>query len=366
MSTRHLRLILGAIIVSLLIVGVVVTRLHKHSPPSSSQQQAAQKQAPPVITSAKNLYGRLPSAIGPLRRQGVSLAPHGAGLPECIQHTAGLVRLDTPQSPLTSDEIEPVLETSYATQRYVFQIQVFRFEQSKLGQVRRIVNSAALSCTSEDGNLLFIRLHGIYGDDSADYQSYIIPSRHQQNLRSASTIEMLMVSKSWALSISTLPMTYLQDALGSAQMINQQLPTLLRSLDRTLGTSFWPPKGRQDPISFPPQQAYLAAGGNMAEPTYRPSTIWLSNDSTFSLSKLHWSSWTTRSAIGTGVVMVHLCQQTCAGGPFRHYIARITLSDPRYDCSFLFFEHVRFHWLASQPKGMPQNYLWKAIPSCAS
>jgi hypothetical protein len=364
MSTRHLRLILGAIVVGLLIVGVVATRLHKHSSSPSPQQHAAQQQAPPVITSAKSLYERLPRVMGPLRRQAMSLAPHGAGLPECIQHTAGLVRLNTPQSPLTSYEIEPILETSYTTPRYVFQIQVFRFEQSKLGRVHRIVNSAALSCTSEDGSLLFTRLHGIYGDDSADYQSYVIPSRHRQDLRSADTIEMLMVSKSWALSISTLPMTYLQDALGSAQIINQQLPTLLRSLDSTLGTSFWPPNGRQDPISFPPQQAYLAAGGNKADPTYRPSAIWLSGDSTFSMNKLHWSSWTTRSATGTGTVMVNLCQQTCAGGPIRHYAAHVTLSDPRYECSFLFFEHVRFHWLASQPPGMPQDYLWKAIPSC--
>jgi len=364
MSTRQLQLMLGAVIVGLLIVGVVVTRLHKHSPPSPAQQHAAQQQAPPVITSAKSLYERLPGVMGPLRRQGMSLAPHGAGLPECIQHLAGMVSLNTPQSPLTSDEIEPILETSYSTQRYVFQIQVFRFEQNKLGQVHRIVNSAALSCTSEDGSLLFTRLHGTYGDGSADYQSYIIPSRHQRNLRSAASIQMLMVSKSWALSISTLPMTYLQDTLGSAQMINQQLPTLLRSLDRTLGTSFWPPKGHQDPISFPPQQAYLEAGGNKVDPTYRPSTIWLSNDSTFSLSKLHWSSWTTSSAEGTGVVMVNLCQQTCAGGPIRHYPARVTLSDPRYECSFLFFEHVRFHWLASQPRGMPQDYLWKSTPSC--
>lgn len=359
MSTRRVPLILGAVVVSLLIAGIVVTRLHKHGPAPSPQRQKA-----PVITSSKGLYERLPSVIGPLRRLGMSIPPAGAELPECIQHSAGLVSLNTPQSPLTSDEIEPVLGTAYATRRYEFQIQLFRFEQSKLGQVHRIVGSAALSCTSEDGNLLFIRLHGTYGDDSADYQSYGILSRHQPNVRSAAGIEMLMVSKSWALSVATLPMTYLQDTLGSAQMLNQHLPALLRSLDRTLGTSFWPPTGRQDPISFPPQQVYLAAGGNKVEPTYRPSAIMLSNDSTFGLSKLHWSSWTTRSAIGTGTVMVDLCQQTCAGGPFDYYAARIALSVPRYECGYLFFEQARFHWLTSRPHGIPQDYIWKAIPSC--
>ena len=361
MSTRHARLILGAIVVSLLIAGVVVTRLHEQGPPSPSPTQK-----PPVVTSAKNLYERLPRVMGPLRRQGMSLPPAGAELPECIQHSAGIVRPGTPQSPLTSDEVEPVLETAYATQRYEFQMELFRFEQSKLGQVRRIVRSAAISCTSQDGTQLFIRLHGKYGDSAADYQSYLIPSRHQQNFRSAYGIEMLLISRSWALSISTLPMTYLQDTLGSAQIINQQLPTLLRSLDSTLGTSFWPPSGARDPISFPPQQVYLAAGGGGVDPTYRPSTVWLSNDGTLGLSKLHWSSWTRRSAIGTGIVMVDLCQQTCAGGPFRNYAGRITLSDPRYECGFLFFEHVQIHWLAGQPQGEPQDYLRDQIPFCAN
>jgi hypothetical protein len=51
-------------------------------------------------------------------------------------------------------------------------------------------------------------------------------------------------------------------------------------------------------------------------------------DATGELKGMHWSSWTTSSAHGTGLFGVNDCKPDCAAGVFKFLRARVILSDP--------------------------------------
>lgn len=77
-----------------------------------------------------------------------------------------------------------------------------------------------------------------------------------------------------------------------------------------------------------------------------PSTVEFKNflftgDSTGKLENMHWSSWTTRSATGTGIDSINNCTPDCADGGWTNYRVRVLLKNPlRVQCGSFFTDAI--------------------------
>jgi hypothetical protein len=353
MSASRFRLVMVGAIAALLIAGLVIARTTgKDLAPKESKE-------PPAITSFSQLAALLPRTAGALQYKGTSDSSiDGPELPECIQPLGQT----PPQSPLFTDIINPVAEAEYIDGSLDFNLYLFRLGTTKLAQARNAVVSAGQSCRNLAGDLgndqYYVRQQPIrYGDAAAVYYAYILAHPDNLQIRGADTVQLVLVSRDWGISIiSTSDNGGLSGKLQAATILGSQLPDLLRQLDQSLGTSFLPPGGRTFPLSFPAQPSYLLSGGAADQPYYRPSSMVLSGDSSLALTNVTWQSWTAQSADGTGNVMVNLCNPNCAAGDWQSYPARISASQPEYQCLYPSFSKVTFSYLTANHPDAPASF----------
>jgi hypothetical protein len=59
----------------------------------------------------------------------------------------------------------------------------------------------------------------------------------------------------------------------------------------------------------------------------KPSAIYFSGDGGNIVTKLHWTSWTSKGASGTGTSVIQNCIPNCASGKQTPYKTTVTFSD---------------------------------------
>jgi hypothetical protein len=116
----------------------------------------------------------------------------------------------------------------------------------------------------------------------------------------------------------------------------------------------------------PSYVTYLAEGHVASNHHYKPARIILSGDSTLFLRHANWHGWSTLSATGSAQSGWNYCQPDCAAGPVKWFLAKVSLSKPRFVCGHHFFTRARFHFTHGRPKGIPQDFVYNTTPTCGS
>jgi len=109
---------------------------------------------------------------------------------------------------------------------------------------------------------------------------------------------------------------------------------------------------------------YLAGGHVASDRHYKPTALTLSGDSTLFIRHARWHVWNNRTASGSVSSGWNYCDPNCAAGPVKWFLARVTLSKPKYVCGHHFFTAVTFHFTRGRPKGIPQDDVFDATPAC--
>lgn len=112
-------------------------------------------------------------------------------------------------------------------------------------------------------------------------------------------------------------------------------------------------------VSQRPGNTYIAAGQSLrGTELYKPACdvkfhCILSGDSTAFLYRMHWTKWTTTSAVGTGTYLLNSCNPSCAGGKFYSVPIVVTFTNPVKACAGT---SARWYWTKASfryPHGLP-------------
>jgi hypothetical protein len=90
-----------------------------------------------------------------------------------------------------------------------------------------------------------------------------------------------------------------------------------------------------------------------ATPTYKPTSIVVTcADANTVVRNITWSSYTDKSAAGTGTANVNACDPTCAAGRFQEFPAKVGLSGPT-ECGkdTTQFERLVLTYTGARPPG---------------
>jgi hypothetical protein len=109
---------------------------------------------------------------------------------------------------------------------------------------------------------------------------------------------------------------------------------------------------------------YLAGGHVASDRHYKPKGLTLSGDSTLFLKNDKWHVWNNTQAVGSSRTGWNDCSPNCAMGTIHWYVAKVTLSKPKYVCGRHFFTLVTFHFTTKRPEGIGQNHTFDATPAC--
>lgn len=383
MTGIPLRVTLGALLAIVIAVAVAFgVRLSSRSPSRTNQattgrqstgQAATEQTTKGQAMTSGQLVAVLPRQAGGLRLENAAPGPRGYGvvpLPECFGATFtanGTAPKSLPK--LYSDIDEPIASGRYSSQNYGFNIELFRFNQSKLPEVAQLIMTAPAHCTqvrllntTVDVN---VRLDLPLGEENAAYQTYLGASADKTNIRSPENINLVVLSKGWGLTVSTNnSWGDVREAMKEVSLTAQYLPDLLRQLDQVLQTSFRSANGNTAALAFPDPMPYIAQNYSSASPAFGPTNYWVSRDSTLDLANLQWSSWTAHMAVASGIAKVNSCVPNCAGGKWQDYPVQVSLSNPQYACQFPFFGRLQLHWPGEKPSGNSGDETFQILPDC--
>lgn len=368
MTGKPLRLTICAVLAIIIAASVAIALRLSSAPPANNQSAT-----PSAIATSGQLTAFLPRRAGNLQLENLKSGPLDpmVSLPECLlppnnadgfPPAAALPKLDY-------DINEPIASGTYSSHNYGFSVELFRYSQSKLPEVTRLLRSAPASCTRtkpvSTGVDVNVKLGVTLGDGTAAYQTYFATAPSETYIRTPENIDLVAMSNSWGITVSTMAgMADARDVLKDASFTARFLPDLLRQLDATLHASFLPSGGTTSALIFPSLTPYLGRAIYSGSPDYKPSKYWISNDSSLYIAQLRWSSWTTGAAVASGIAGVNLCTPNCAGGEWRTYPVQVTLSNPEYACTYLFFGRLKLHWLAGQPPDGTGDVTFQVLPSC--
>ncbi len=324
------------------------------------------RQAPGVGASPRKPDALLPSSAGKFRDYSDRpfLAEDYVALPECLTPPTVVTRdrtFQTPTPELYNYINYPVASAAYISEEFKFNVELFGLRRAEIARVRNLLKVAPGNCRQavqapgSSGTQVSKRIPLTIGDATAAYQSYMVRAVQTTSVLVPTSIELVAVSAYWGLSISA-------DAPDADALI-QSLPSLLRQLDATLSTTFWPPAGLFSELHFqaPP---YVAEDGLGNSPTYKPSRLCLDGSGSLILDQLHWSSWSQAEARATGIAVVNLCDPYCASGPWIKTPVDAVFSAVQYRCSAFFFGRLRLHFQGDIPRGYSQDESMPAIPVC--
>jgi hypothetical protein len=116
------------------------------------------------------------------------------------------------------------------------------------------------------------------------------------------------------------------------------------------------PKG-----DVPPQSTVSVIDDCASSGRIEPSSITLlCGDGGATASSLSWSQWTSKQAIGRGVVNILSCVPNCVNGSESAYGVRLTLSEPvRARSGALYFTRITLSYLGSSPPTGPRSAVYK-------
>ena len=92
---------------------------------------------------------------------------------------------------------------------------------------------------------------------------------------------------------------------------------------------------------------------NCAKPKFKPINVIIAcGDASLGAREMTWSSWTRKSALGTGTGQVNDCNPDCVHGTTRTAPMQLLLSKPR-TCSDgrRLFTKLRYTWTSGPPVG---------------
>jgi hypothetical protein len=101
-------------------------------------------------------------------------------------------------------------------------------------------------------------------------------------------------------------------------------------------------------VSAASATATVYFGGALAGRHIRPKSLSLSADGTLEVSKIHWTSWGGRAAVGRGEAEYHGCTPYCGTAPVHHAPVMIRLSNVRVCSGRAFYTHVRLTLASGQ------------------
>jgi len=91
---------------------------------------------------------------------------------------------------------------------------------------------------------------------------------------------------------------------------------------------------------------------NCEKQVYKPKTITaFCADAGVIINKVKYSSYGSKTAKGTGVAAVNLCEPNCAAGKTQNFKVRFTLSTVRQCGDSYQFRQLRFTYVGAKPKG---------------
>jgi hypothetical protein len=101
----------------------------------------------------------------------------------------------------------------------------------------------------------------------------------------------------------------------------------------------------------------------------RPPDIYYTGDGTGVLtgstrkSGIHWSSWTTGTALGTGENQINDCKPSCAAGRFSAYPVKLEMWKPATLHGVLVFTRLTLWYTGKRPAGEPAHYTFTDLYS---
>jgi hypothetical protein len=116
---------------------------------------------------------------------------------------------------------------------------------------------------------------------------------------------------------------------GAAVACHGSSPTHARAVAPTSGAA-------------PGQRTYFPQYGVDVR-AYRPRRLNASVDGSLYVTGMRWTTWTARTAVGTGTAHVNDCRPSCAAGHYTTYRVTVRLSRPRELCDSRFFTTLRVH-----------------------
>ncbi|MDJ0382350.1 hypothetical protein [Streptomyces sp. G-G2] len=100
-----------------------------------------------------------------------------------------------------------------------------------------------------------------------------------------------------------------------------------------------------------------------AQAQVRPEEYLLAcGDGNNKLVRLHWDSWSTRTATATGTDLANDCVPYCAAGRFHRYPVSVTLSDPQpwsAHPDLQRFTTIRLLYAGTAPSPLPKDVTYK-------
>ena len=110
--------------------------------------------------------------------------------------------------------------------------------------------------------------------------------------------------------------------------------------------------------------APAAAGGkrtllisNCAKAKFKPANVILAcGDASFGATGMSWSSWTRKTAVGTGTGQINDCKPDCAHGKAKTAPIELRLKKPvRCSNGRRIFAKVRYTWTQGAPQNFPDT-----------
>ncbi len=92
---------------------------------------------------------------------------------------------------------------------------------------------------------------------------------------------------------------------------------------------------------------------NCAKPKFKPINVIIAcGDASLGAREMTWSSWTHKSALGTGTGVINDCDPTCVSGKTKTAPMQLLLTKPR-TCSNgkRLFTKLRYTWTVGAPAG---------------
>ena len=93
-----------------------------------------------------------------------------------------------------------------------------------------------------------------------------------------------------------------------------------------------------------------------SKPQVKPAQIIVAcGDGGFYLSKIHWTSWSAKGAMGTGLGNANDCNPNCAAGHFHTYPARVSLTAAKTCHGRTELTKLSWTFTGARPKGQPKS-----------